>query len=106
MVPKTLKWCVEGKGTIHLGTSKCDTIYNSTEELTDKSKRNVPLKQQPSSDPIDDYNHFATMISHCSIPLPKGVYWICGMKAYEFLPIGWSGSCHTNHESGDTARFQ
>lgn len=49
------------------------------------------------SDPVDDYNHVATMINHCSIPLPKGVYWICGLKAYEYLRTGWSGVCGLSH---------
>ena len=91
MVPKTFKWCVEGTGTIHLGLSNCDTIYISTEQLPEKPK------QQLSFDPIDDYNHLAALTTHCSIPLPKGVYWICGMKAYEVLPVGWSGRCGLGH---------
>ncbi len=37
------------------------------------------------------------MINHCSIPLPNGVYWVCGMKAYEYLPEGWSGVCGLGH---------
>ena len=103
MVPKTLKWCVEGKGNIYLGTSKCDSTYTSSEELLVKSKRNVLFRKYASPDSTDDYNYLAMMIHHCSVPLPKGVYWICGMKAYEYLPKGWSGVCNASHESFDCA---
>uniref|UniRef100_A0A3B4WXW0 ribonuclease H n=1 Tax=Seriola lalandi dorsalis TaxID=1841481 RepID=A0A3B4WXW0_SERLL len=44
-----------------------------------------------------EYGHFVNLIQYCSIPLPKGVYWICGMKAYEYLPKDWSGVCGLGH---------
>ncbi|XP_061565939.1 endogenous retrovirus group 3 member 1 Env polyprotein-like [Cololabis saira] len=93
MIPKTLKWCVEGKGTIHLGISNCDSTYSPSEEPLVKPK----TSQNPLPDSIKDYNYLATMVNRCSIPLPKGVYWICGMKAYEYLPNDWSGICGLGH---------
>lgn len=105
MVPKTFKWCVEGNGNIHLGTSKCDSTYTSSEELIGKSKRNVPLRQHSSSDSTDYYNHLATMIRHCSItnhlnniaktlhnPVTTGLFdwfkeklWVLGYLIFEFV---------------------
>ena len=81
---------------------KCDSTYASSQLAIGESKENVPPGQNFSSDFIEKYNHLVSVMIHCSLSLPKGVYWICSTKAYEYLPRGWSGVCGLGHGLGGT----
>lgn len=101
---KTGEWCYEratfystyGMLAEKVGESTCRKYFNG--------ERFAQQRDPLSSNKIRELTEIERTLDP-TVPR-KSIYWVCGVKAYRFLPPGWVGSCYPAWVTPPTAIFR
>lgn len=95
LTPRPFPWCLQNDGKTPVGQSECLRTFKWDPQRTSFDFEPLRTAPQHCVEAAGDArlsalaHHSAT----CSISSPVGMYWVCGNRAYPYLPVDYSGRC-------------